>query len=186
MRTIQSTNPRLTINLAISAAFCLACFLPEFNIIVVPIMSFVAAAALILLGTMALALPLFGRRKDQGQPADPGRGKDSDPGWSRPDYATVAAGIDQIEQEMRRAGLWQDAPLSPEQYQFSRAFGMDTMAYSQWLQFIFIPRVRQIIETRGQFPASSSVGAQAVREFDTVPNAERLTTLLCEFDRLFS
>src|SRR5215469_12765383 len=102
-----------------------------------------------------------------------------------PDYEVVAAKLGEIEQEMKRVGLWQEQPLKPEQYNFSKAFAMDTMSYDQWLQFIFVPRVKEIISTRGKFPASSSVGAQAVREFDTYRNAERLITLLSEFDRLF-
>ena len=104
---------------------------------------------------------------------------------NRPDYRVVAAKADEIEREMKRAGLWQDKPLAPEQYNFTRAFGMDTMSYDQWLQFVFLPRVREIISTEGTFPASSSVGAQAVREFDGYPKAEALITLLCEFDGLF-
>jgi uncharacterized protein YqcC (DUF446 family) len=59
---------------------------------------------------------------------------------------------------------------------------MDTMAFSQWLQFIFIPRVREIIESQGEFPASSSVGTQAIREFDGSPQADHLVELLCRFD----
>jgi uncharacterized protein YqcC (DUF446 family) len=102
-----------------------------------------------------------------------------------PDYGVVAAKLSEIETEMKRVRLWQTQPLAPEQYQFSRAFAGDTMSYDQWLQFIFIPRVKQIIETRGQFPASSSVGAQAVREFDGNREADRLITLLSEFDSMF-
>jgi len=102
-----------------------------------------------------------------------------------PDYEIVAAKADEIEQEMKRVGLWQEKPLAPEQYNFTSAFGMDTMSFDQWLQFVFLPRVREIISTRSKFPVSSSVGAQAVREFDGYPNAERLITLLSEFDRLF-
>ena len=34
-------------------------------------------------------------------------------------------------------------------------------------------------------PDKSQVGAQAVRELDTVPTASRLVTLLSEFDDLF-
>jgi uncharacterized protein YqcC (DUF446 family) len=101
------------------------------------------------------------------------------------DYGVVAAKLDEIEEEMKRIGLWQEKPLAPEQYNFTSAFAMDTMSYDQWLQFIFVPRVRGTISASGKFPASSSVGAQAVREFDTVPNAARLVTLLSEFDRLF-
>lgn len=92
--------------------------------------------------------------------------------------------IDEIEAEMKRSGLWQSEPLKPEQLNFRQAFAMDTMAFSQWLQFIFVLKVREAIAAN-RFPSSSSVGAQAVREFDTVPNASRLTTLLSEFDALF-
>lgn len=90
----------------------------------------------------------------------------------------------QIEDEMRRIGMWQEVPLRPEQLGFTQAFAMDTMAFSQWLQFIFLPRVHEAIATNS-FPSSSSVGVQAVREFDTVPGTDRLVTLLAEFDDLF-
>jgi uncharacterized protein YqcC (DUF446 family) len=93
--------------------------------------------------------------------------------------------IDAIEAELHQAGFWQETPLPPEAYQFKAAFAMDTMAYTQWLQFIFIPRVRTIIETRGNLPARSQVGVQAVREFDGVPQADGLQALLSEFDALF-
>ena len=106
-------------------------------------------------------------------------------GRDAPDYRVVAAKVGEIEREMKRIRLWQEKPLVPEKYNFTMAFAMDTMSYNQWLQFVFIPRVREIINTEGKFPASSSVGVQAVREFDTYPNAEGLITLLSEFDRLF-
>ena len=100
-------------------------------------------------------------------------------------YAAVEAKVDAIEAEMKRRGLWQSNPLTPEQYEFQQAFALDTMAFSQWLQFIFIPRVRNIIQTRDEFPSSSSVGAQAVREFDGYDEASKLTSMLSEFDALF-
>jgi len=106
-------------------------------------------------------------------------------GRRSPDYKVVGAKLDEIEREMKRVGLWQETPLKEEQYNFRRAFAMDTMSYDQWLQFVFIPRVKEIINTKGKFPLSSSVGAQAVREFDTYANAQALISLLSEFDRLF-
>jgi len=85
---------------------------------------------------------------------------------------------------MRRIGYWQSEPLRPEQMDFTQAFAMDTMTFAQWLQFVFLPRVREAAAAN-QFPAGSSVGTQAVREFDGDPNAGVLTTVLAEFDALF-
>ena len=104
----------------------------------------------------------------------------------KPDlYQRAAEMILAIEAEMQHSGYWSDEPLPAEDYRFSLAFAMDTMAFSQWLQFIFIPRVRNIIEERGEFPSRSMVGAQAVRELDADPRSERLVALLNEFDNLF-
>ena len=96
----------------------------------------------------------------------------------------VSKYINETEQEMRRIGLWQAAPLRPEQMNFKQAFAMDTMTFAQWLQFVFVPRVRESVATNS-FPSGSCVGAQAVREFDCQPDADRLVQLLSEFDELF-
>jgi uncharacterized protein YqcC (DUF446 family) len=100
-------------------------------------------------------------------------------------YEVVSTKLDDIEAEMKNIGYWQDAPLKTEQYDFRAAFAMDTMAFSQWIQFIFIPLVRNIIIEKGQFPSNSAVGTQAVREFDGDDNAAQLVSLLSEFDALF-
>ena len=92
--------------------------------------------------------------------------------------------IDLIEQEMQRIGLWQAGPLRPGQMNFKQAFAMDTMTFAQWLQFVFVPRVREAVAANS-FPSASNVGAQAVREFDGDPNADHLVELLSEFDALF-
>jgi len=96
----------------------------------------------------------------------------------------VARYVGLIEAEMRRIGLWQGQPLRPQQLHFTQAFAMDTMSFAQWLQFVFLPRAREAAAA-DQFPSASSVGAQAVREFDGNPYAGDLVTLLSEFDALF-
>jgi uncharacterized protein YqcC (DUF446 family) len=101
-------------------------------------------------------------------------------------YAQAAAKIADLETEMNRIGYWSAEPLPDSAYDFREAFAMDTMAFGQWLQFIFVPRVKAIVEQHGAFPASSQVGTQAVREFDGSPQAARLVSLLCEFDGLFN
>lgn len=98
---------------------------------------------------------------------------------------TVSQKIAGIEAEMKRINMWQDEELPPEKYEFSEAFAMDTMTFNQWLQFIFIPRVHEILESGGEFPSRSMVAAQAVREFDGYDEASELIRLLSEFDDLF-
>jgi uncharacterized protein YqcC (DUF446 family) len=105
------------------------------------------------------------------------------------DYDVVATKTDEIEAEIRRVRMWQDKPLPAEAMNFQRAFGGDTMAFEQWLQFVFIPRVRSIIESRGKFPSQSEVAGQAFKEWrmwGDAQNADDLLRLLKGFDGLFS
>ncbi len=102
-----------------------------------------------------------------------------------PFYSLVEAKLFAIEAEMRRIGLWQSEPLPETAYAFQEPFAMDTMAFPQWLQFVFIPRVKSSLAAVGEFPSSSNVGTQAIREFDGYAEAARLVSLLCEFDALF-
>lgn len=92
--------------------------------------------------------------------------------------------IRRIREMMQSLGAWQATPLAPEAMQFQQAFGMDTMSFTQWLQFVFVPRVEEAVAT-GNYPPSSEVGAQAVREFDGWHEATPLVSLLSEFDGLF-
>ena len=105
-----------------------------------------------------------------------------------PSYDIVDQKISQIEAEMRRIGMWQAKPPPAEALVITHAFGGDKLAIEQWLQFIFIPRVRQIIAERGKFPAGSQVAQQAFRQWKMwgdAPNVDDLLKLLREFDAMF-
>src|SRR5512143_457310 len=93
-------------------------------------------------------------------------------------YDRAREALDGIQAEMKRIGLWSDAPLPEAAYDFHQAFARDTMTFSQWLQFVLIPRVDQIIQGRGEFPRVSMVGPQAIREFDGDQRADGLVGLL--------
>lgn len=101
-------------------------------------------------------------------------------------YTQFAHKIAEIEAEMKATGYWQPEPLPDQAYDSRRAFAMDTMTFPQWLQFVLIPRVADIIEHRGDFPTESMVGTQAVREFDGDAAASRLVSLLSELDDIIN
>ena len=106
----------------------------------------------------------------------------------RPGYAAVEAKINEIEAEMKKVGMWQKEPLPPEQLDVRAAFGQDKLAFEEWLQFIFIPRVREIIATKGDWPHGSQVSDQAWREWKqwgSEDQYDHLLDLLRQFDALF-
>ncbi|MBX4200150.1 YqcC family protein [Candidatus Parcubacteria bacterium] len=108
---------------------------------------------------------------------------------------------DAIEEEMKKVGLWQAEALPEEMYDFNEAFGADKLSLAQWLQFIFIPRIRELIQTNGPWPEESEVGIYAAQQYmffkptenpgeyatqGTMDRKEsKLVELLREFDKLF-
>ena len=106
-----------------------------------------------------------------------------------PEYVVVESKIAAIEEEMKRIGMWQKVAPAPEQLVVTRAFGGDKLAFEQWLQFIFIPRVKDIIRTKGKFSSQSAIHAQAFREWVSWGGEENVDTLLemlKAFDALFN
>ena len=97
-------------------------------------------------------------------------------------FQSAASHADRIERELRALNAWQSNALPAEAFQSRAAFFADTMTFYQWLQFVLLPRVRQIVEKHGSFPATSSVGAYAVRELDGLDEASGLIKALAEFD----
>jgi uncharacterized protein YqcC (DUF446 family) len=104
------------------------------------------------------------------------------------DRALVTTAIAQIEAEMRRLGLWDITPISAEQRRAAGAFGMASMSFTQWLRWVFVPRVNALLASGAALPEHSAVGAQAAREWGFSPievDTSRLESLLAEFDANF-
>jgi len=99
-------------------------------------------------------------------------------------HERVAAQITAIEAEMKRVALWQAEPLAPELLQSPGAFGVNTLTFQQWLQFVLIPNVNKIVAAKAPLPETSNTAIAAVRNFDGMDEADRLIDLLGEFDRI--
>lgn len=90
-----------------------------------------------------------------------------------------------IEQEMRRLDLWHTEVPDPDALQSIQPFCFDTLDFTQWLQFIFLPRMKVIVEHGLTLPSSCDIAPMAEECFKQVPeNTEALLTLLVECDRV--
>ncbi|WP_374951054.1 YqcC family protein [Mucilaginibacter sp.] len=100
-------------------------------------------------------------------------------------YKSVEAKTLSIENELIKLGEWRPVPPDPAVFVDMGAFGSNTMPFTTWLQFVFIPNVKKIISTKGVFPESSSVATYAYRNLEE-ERYDRLNALLSEFDSLFN
>ena len=79
-------------------------------------------------------------------------------------------------------GAWRDDPPPASAFASEQAFLADTMTFFQWIQWVLLVRIRDIVEEKSEFPGRSQVGTYGVREFDGYDEASGLVELLCAFD----
>jgi uncharacterized protein YqcC (DUF446 family) len=102
-----------------------------------------------------------------------------------PTTSEVRARLDDVIAAMRREGAWDIARPDDAAFTDMGAFGMKTMAFAQWLRWVFVPNVERLVASDGPWPHNSQVGVQATREGDTDPVIAAVAPALHAFDALF-
>ena len=98
------------------------------------------------------------------------------------DIADVVLGL---EAEMRKAGIWEIEPPSPEALASAQPFCFDTLRFSQWLQWVLIPRMSSILEQGLELPTESRILPMAEEALVGMPvQVDSLLALLRRFDEL--
>ncbi|WP_460157791.1 YqcC family protein [Pseudomonas sp. S2_H10] len=94
-----------------------------------------------------------------------------------------------IERELRVQGWWDEAPPSDEALSSVEPFSVDTLDFEQWLQWIFLPRMKMILEQDLPLPNASGIQEMAEMVFAgrNVEGRDRqLQVLLKQFDQLIT
>jgi uncharacterized protein YqcC (DUF446 family) len=105
---------------------------------------------------------------------------------SVPNATSVRERLERVVQSMKDVGVW-EGPRPPDAaFENMGAFGMNTMPFTDWLRWVFVPNVERLISSNGPWPRSSQVSAQAAREGDTDPAVHSLVPALADFDALFT
>lgn len=104
----------------------------------------------------------------------------------RPDARGVSERLAAVVQSMKDAGVWETQRPPDSAFENMGAFGINTMPFTDWLRWVFVPNVERLITTNGPWPTSSQVSAQAAREGDTDVVVKSLVPALAAFDQLFS
>lgn len=92
-----------------------------------------------------------------------------------------------IEAEMRRARVWEERAPGASALDSPLPFCCDTLSVTQWLQWIFVPRTKQILEHSYPLPERSEIHPYADECLQQASWAtERLLALLKRFDDIIS
>lgn len=96
----------------------------------------------------------------------------------------LMAVVDGLEAELRRMQLWEPEPPSEQMLASAQPFCFDTLALSQWLQWLLIPRMRGILAGDGSLPTRSAIHPYAEDCFEHLDDSRTLLMLIERFDGL--
>ncbi len=89
----------------------------------------------------------------------------------------------EIEAEMRRSGLWEAQAPAPQAMQSLVPFCHDTLRFEQWLQWVFLSKMKRVIEGAETCPSSSEITPLAEHRFEQLEQPTALLLdLLSRFD----
>ncbi len=99
----------------------------------------------------------------------------------------VALQLDAVEAALRASGHWQLQSPSPQALASTEPFCVDTLSFDQWLQFIFLPRLRALVASHGLPTGPCGIAPMAEQALaGTALCAEALLAPLRNLDRLIS
>jgi len=102
-------------------------------------------------------------------------------------FVAIADQLLLIERELRVLGHWSEISPSVEALASVEPFCVDTLEFEQWLQWIFLPRMKQILEENLPLPNASGILAMAQMVYASRPgHGVGLQQLLAQFDELIS
>ena len=70
---------------------------------------------------------------------------------------TIIEALNALELGLRELGLWSDVRPEPNALASTMPFCYDTLELEQWLQFIFLGRMREILEQGDSLPESCAI-----------------------------
>jgi uncharacterized protein YqcC (DUF446 family) len=101
-------------------------------------------------------------------------------------YAKLATLLEALVAELQRHDLWGDQPPPAQALASTAPFCHDSLAFHEWLQWLFIPRVRALISLRGPLPRDCNIAPMAeVSYAEAGWDSTELVDLLRAIDRIF-
>jgi uncharacterized protein YqcC (DUF446 family) len=99
----------------------------------------------------------------------------------------IAEVLIDIEAQLRQLGLWDKIPPSTDALASTEPFCVDTLTLPQWLQFIFLPALYQMLEEEKTLPGRCGIAPMAEEFFrgSGLAVGELVTSLLA-IDELLS
>ena len=99
----------------------------------------------------------------------------------------IAAQLIELEAGLRQLGLWSGDVRSPESLVSDQPFAVDVLEMEQWLQYVFLPTLYNLLKQDAPMPEQCAVAPMAEETLGKKPIPCRaLIATLRDLDRLIT
>ena len=101
-------------------------------------------------------------------------------------YRETSRKLQNLEDELTRHSLWSKDRPSKEAMADTTPFCCESMSFENWLQFIFIPKMKILIATKQALPSHISVAPMAHHVWNALVERHTLIIILDDLDKFLS
>ena len=95
--------------------------------------------------------------------------------------------LQQLESELHSQGLWQEEKPSAQALASCAPFAIDSLSFVQWLQFIFLDKMNELVSCSQPLPESMLILPMATEYFKNLPhNSAEIIDTISRIDDLFT
>ncbi|MGY8870455.1 MAG: YqcC family protein [Pseudomonadales bacterium] len=92
--------------------------------------------------------------------------------------------LNAISNEMALKGLWQSTAPSDEALSSTQPFCVDTLTFCEWMQWIMLPKLEQMVKSQTALPNNSDMFSMAGEAFKRVEvDTKTLLNLVLKLDQ---
>ena len=99
-------------------------------------------------------------------------------------YRQTQAKLTQLTQALQEANLWSEQAPSLDAMASTAPFACDLMPLEQWLQFVLLPKMRNLIDAAAPLPTQIAIAPMAEHVWLNMPLRRNLISVLNELDML--
>lgn len=94
--------------------------------------------------------------------------------------------IIKLEQSLRETMLWSNSAPSVEALQSKLPFALDSLLFEEWLQFIFIPKMSEIVSNKSTLPDNLKLLPMAQQSPGMTNNQFGVVDVIKQIDMVFA
>lgn len=88
-------------------------------------------------------------------------------------YSQLADHLLALQSALHQADLWESPEPTSEQMASTQPFAVDAMTFEQWLRYVFVARLKVMIEQQAPLPSNSNIAPMVETAFPALSSAHQ-------------